>query len=522
MTDTLHALARSLSALVLALGIALPGCQLIGHQRWNTELRGGSASPLLLDQPLINDPGLTEVQSLLFSTLYEIDVEGQVVPDLVTRDEVSDDGLEWNLQLAGDARWHDDVPFSAVDVVATLQRLCDPVCPLALARTLSLITSIEAVGGDRVRLKLSAPWYDLRAALADIPILPAHLLPAQIGGEPLSIRIGCGPYRLESESDDGILTLVRWPHYHGTTPPFEQLELRYVADDEERAHDVLDGTLGLITARAQNIPLLQSRPDITVIRMESGLTLQIAIATATAPFDDRRVRAALSLLVDREEIVRTVLEGAGSARRSPLPPRCSCPDTGAQRYAPDVASDLLAQAGFTRTEEQPFERAGVPLTLRMVVPKEDPLARRASEVLATQLKTAGVVVERYLAGDGDEPRGYPPHDARLIVANASPSAANFLYYYLHTNGAGNELDYRSPELDAMIDSLAATRGKEQREDLCLKIQGFLDQEVPLVPLVSPQILLATRVRVDPILLTERVPGRVDFAQLLKGLAPPRP
>jgi peptide/nickel transport system substrate-binding protein len=502
--------------LVFVLALS-PGCHLLSHESWNSDLHAGSATPLSLDQPLVNDSALDEAQSLLFSSLYAIDASGHVVPDLVTSDSVSEDGLEWNLELAKDARWHDDVPFSAEDVVATLTRICTPRCPLDVARTLALIDRVELVAPDRVKLKLTMPWSDLRVALADVPILPAHLLPDEIRTDPLPIRIGCGPYRLVGETEDS-LQFERWDHYHGTTPAFASVVLTHVADDEERAHDVLDGTLHLAPIRAQNLTMLQMHPEIAVIRMESGLTLQIALVTTSPPFDDRRVRAAISLLVDREEIVRTVLEGAGAPLLSPLPPHCSCAPNQSQRFAPEAARDLLAQAGFERKEDR-LERAGTPLTLRLIVPKENAVARRASEVLAAQLKNEGVLLERYLVSDDDDPRAYPPHDAHLIVALGSPSAANFLRNYVYSTGPGNVVGFHDPKLDQWIDELASARTSKQRDDLCARIQAYLDQEMPLIPLVTPQILFATRTHVEPSLLEDRVLGRVEFAQLLRRLSP---
>jgi peptide/nickel transport system substrate-binding protein len=515
MSDVVQAPARPPLGLVLALAL-LSGCQFTSHESWSSELRYASATPLPLDQPLANDPGLDEPQSLLFSSLYAIDAAGRAVPDLVTHDEVSQDGLEWYLDLAHDARWHDDVPFDAADVVATLERLCSPRCPLDLARTLTLIESAELLAQDRVRIKLSSPWSDLRAALADVPILPAHLLPKEIGSEPLAIRIGCGPYRLARETDAAIY-FERWDHYHGTPPPFASVVMSYVANDEERAHDVIEGKLDLAPIRAQNSTMLKIHSEVNVLHMESGSTLQIAIATTSPPFDDRRVRQALSLLIDRDEIVRTVLEGAGAPLLAPLPPHCSCSSTPSQRYAPDVARELLTQAGFTRTGER-FERGGTPLTLRLIVPKEDMPTRRASEVLAAQLKNDGVSVERNLVGDSDDPRGFPPHDARLIVAIGSPSTANFLRNYLSSNGPGNVFDYRDAGLDRWIDELSAARSDTQRDELCAKIQGFLDQELPLIPLVSPQLLFATRASADQGLLGDQVLGHVEFTQLLRRLS----
>jgi peptide/nickel transport system substrate-binding protein len=461
--------------------------------------------------PLLDRNGWNEVSSVIVGRLVRPDHKGGFEGDLAESWTVSDDGRTYALKLREGVFWHDGKPFTAADVHFTWQRLVHPKTETTLDLNQAMLHSFRTQGTHGFVFTLKAPDTGFLAALTEIGILPAHrLLEEDINGDAFDrAPIGTGPYILETRSgapplnrDGAEFHFRRHERYHRGRPAFEALTIRIIADDDARARAVAEGAADVGHVKPPHVAMLRERGR-RVLRMRTGAWRGMPMNLARPALADKRVRQAIDLAIDREEIVRVALEGYGEAGYSPIPPASWAfhPAMNAKRYDPARAEALLDAAGWRRGDDGKRRREGQPLRLEFIIWKDEFFRRTAGELIQKQLGKLGIEMELHRV-DGTtynrlaESMGQR-YDTFIGGWGGLLDPGDNLYKKYHSGGSQNRMGFRDAELDGWLTEVrslpvAAPAERERAIAMYRRIVERITDAAVFLPLAYPDYLFALR------------------------------
>ncbi|AWK85927.1 ABC transporter substrate-binding protein [Azospirillum thermophilum] len=315
----------------------------------------------------------------LFEPLARIDADGNVVPALAERWTVSEDGLTYSFHLRPGARFHDGAPCDSAAVRFSLDRARGADSVNAQKSWFAPIASIETPDARTVVVTLSRPdgLFLFHMASGD-----AAIVSPQSAATNKQKPVGTGPFKFDRWVAGDRVVLVRNPDYDGPKPALERVSFRFIADPAAQVAALKAGDIDSFPqfGTYEALPQFRNDPKYSVtVGTTEGETL-LAINNARKPFDDVRVRRAISHAIDRKTLIEGVLFGTGTAIGSHFPPhRAGHVDlTSLYPYDPKKAKALLAEAGYPN---------GIDATLRLPPPV---YARRSGELIAAMLAEAGI------------------------------------------------------------------------------------------------------------------------------------
>jgi len=460
----------------------------------------------------------SDVVSLVFSGLTQLDMQGEVVPDLATGWSVDESGITYTFRLNRNVTWHDGYPFSAEDVVFTLELLQDPDFP-GPPDIAELWRAVAVTEVDDYTLQFSlqepyAPFLDFTT----IGILPKHKLEgvraADLGRLDFNREpVGTGPFRLVDlalgEGHISSVTLRRFPRYYGRTAYIESLELQFYATPraafDAYRDGVVEGVARLPTGLLPEAFAEESLELFSAPTAEMSMVFFNELVTDTLPFADTRVRQALTYGLDRQRLVDDVLLGQAVLPATPLLPGTWAYATdGVPAYELDRerAWELMAVAGWRRGSMTDTLRndAGVPLAFSLVVANStEDLAVANGIAEQWHLLGVSVTVESVpaLALTGVlESRVYDAAVARLIVAG-DPDPYPFWHETQALPGQGqNYAGFQHRRISELVEQARTTVRRDERVTLYREFQQLFMQEVPAIPLYVPVYTYGLDTRVN--------------------------
>ena len=470
-----------------------------------------------LDLVRVVDYESVEVGELLFEGLTRWQAgTTNVEPGLATAWQVSGDGLRWTFELRPGVRFHDGTALDAAAVVFSFERVIDPRHPSYVGGDaapywrglLKDVKRVTAQGPTRVEIEVAHPYAPLLGDLAIFSIVsPAAVRrwgPA-FGQHP----VGTGPFEFESWDAGEQVVVRRFDRYWGPRPALERIVFRVVLDARQRLVDLQSDSVDLA---ASILPDEQSfvelHPDLALLHTPVNDVSYLAFNTMHPPFDDLRVRRAISYAINKEPIVKLAYQGRAIAADGPLPPGLWGYHLPENRYAYDPASarQLLGEAIAAHV----FDPALVYKLYASSTPRtylSQP--ERVARYLQAALSQLGVKTELILQPLNPyvEAVGRGDHDLALagwLGDTGDPD--NFLYVLLHSDSAvpgmaPNIAFYRNPSVDALLSEARAAADEPSRSALYAKVQDRIAADAPWVPIAHSEIVVAVRAELESVRLT---------------------
>ncbi|MFN8667094.1 MAG: peptide ABC transporter substrate-binding protein [Gemmatimonadaceae bacterium] len=333
-----------------------------------------SANPLVTVHPMAR-----QVQRFaLFVTLARYDSALRPIPYFARRWQWSDDRRALTLALEPTLRWHDGTPTTARDVAFTLEAARDPATASPRAADLAWLARIEVRDDSTLTLRARQPLPELPAILCELPVVPAHRLAGvaradfrrdRFATEPL----GNGPFRFVERRAGQRWIFDRndaFPASMGGPPRVGRMIVAVVDEATTKFAGLVSGDLDLAGIAPTMAPLVSRDPTLAVLTYPVTFSYAMVFNAARAPFDDVRVRRAVSAAIDRGRIVRVALAGYGTPAGGAVPPQH--PFALAQAIAADggrdeaTASRLLDDAGWRRAGDGVRRRGGEALRFTLL------------------------------------------------------------------------------------------------------------------------------------------------------------
>jgi peptide/nickel transport system substrate-binding protein len=352
---------------------------------------------------------LTEfIGSPCCSTLLKIgatDID-TLVPDLAQKYEISVDGKAVTFHLHPNAEFHNGMPVTADDVVFSLNRIRKPPKGIVSPRKglLGSIQDVEAKDAHTVVVHLKEPEADFVFQVANPynAIVPRKVVePLDASGQGMKRTIvGSGPFKLSRAIDGQIYELVRNERYFGQKPYIDKIQMFPIKGEVERAAALKSGRIHgcFFFANEAVLADLRKQSNITAFRRPTPTFINLIPNLKMKPFDDIRVRQALSLAIDRVAFIKTIGPLAGAFYHSTglLMPDSSF-NLGMDEikqyagYDTIPGADGSIEANRKRAVEL-LEQAGVPkgFKIALLARGDIPAFRDSSINVAAQLKTIGI------------------------------------------------------------------------------------------------------------------------------------
>ncbi|NPV61958.1 MAG: ABC transporter substrate-binding protein [Methanotrichaceae archaeon] len=419
--------------------------------------------------------------SMIFDTLIWKDQSGYV-PALAESWQMDGDAYVFNLRK--DVTWQDKEPFTAKDVVFTIDYIKEHPYPLVSSK---LVKSAEALDDYTVKLYLNghyAPFLEMVAGA--LPILPEHIYKDVDNPEEFQddeALIGTGPYELlDYDKSQGTYLYQVYDDYYLGAPKVRQL--RYVKVSNEMAAAALEkGDVDAATVPPEKIEELEEKGFEVLKGSHDGIT-KIMINHQKEPFSDVRFRQALYYAIDRQALVDTVLRGYGIIASPGLlaPDNDLCnPDVEEYAYDPAKTEELLEDIGYAK-DGQYFTKDGQPLEIELLSTSTD---ERAAEMIKHQLEEAGfkVALRSVDSKTKDSLVSKWSFDLALNSHGGMGGDPEILNRLIGEGFSFNSARYtEDQDLNDLMNEQVAEMDPDQREQLVDEIQVIHAQDLPALPL----------------------------------------
>ena len=428
---------------------------------------------------------------MVYDTLFALDENLDVQPQMVDHWSVSEDGLTWRFVLRDGLRWHDGAPVTAADCVASIGRWS---ARDGMGQKLADATrELRVIDARTFELELAAPYGLVLESLGKISSNVPFIMPERHASmdpfEQVPDALGSGPFIFVKDEwvPGAKVVYVRNPDYVPRPEPssfaagakvakVDRVEWHYIPDSATAMNALMAGEVDYFELPPHDLlPILEAAPGVIVENLDPlGVQGWLRMNHLHPPFDDPRVREAVLWLIDQEHYMRAAVGNPAYYRTCPAVLACGTPyesAAGSEALAGhdvEKAKALLAAAGYD----------GQPVT--MLQPTDIAILNSASLVTAQALRDAGFVVELQAMDwstlTSRRPITDPPsqggwnlfHTWALAVDVANP-VANIAI----SGGCRERAWFGWPcdaEIERLRDAFARTPDAQNRHDLATRIQ----------------------------------------------------
>jgi peptide/nickel transport system substrate-binding protein len=449
-----------------------------------------------LDPITSNEAISLRITELVFNGLVGIDEKQEIVPELAERWESSPDGRVYTFYLRKDVKWHpregeEPRPFTADDVVFTWKIMTNPKTITPLKVRYEFIEKVEKTGDYTVVFTLKRPILNALAKFS-FKIIPRHG-PANseyLTREDPFVRnpIGTGPYMLKTVTGDGEVVLLANPDYFKGRPHIDKFIAKPFADQNIMAQALMFNAVDMIVlVNPRNLPEIQGDKRF-ILQPYNALSYSFFGYNLRNPIlADRRVRQAIGLAVNRQEMLDSFFNGQGTVISGPFAPGSWAYnlDVKPLPFDPGRARALLGEAGYRPGADGIMEKDGkkLALTLKVPIEKESEAVKRVVLAFQNYLKAVGISINvQFKEWQAWKEDVFLEHDFDVMFASWVFDDSADISSLFHSAEIGdwknNFGGYSNPEVDALIVESKLTLDYEKRRTINRKLHALLAEEQP--------------------------------------------
>ncbi|HBV23712.1 MAG TPA: glutathione ABC transporter substrate-binding protein [Jeotgalicoccus sp.] len=463
-----------------------------------------------------NDVPSEQIRDTIYEPLLTQDENFEIVPVLAEEYEQIDD-TTWEFKLREGVTFHDGSEFNAEVVKANIERVKDVAKASPRAFLLDMVSEVNIIDDYTVELVTEYPFAplannlthgagkmiskdlidaDYQQALdeagSDLTLEEYYELRTEGGGEHEAVAneissfvgqlvesepVGTNYFKFESRSPGEQTAVVRNDDYWGDTSLLDGVNFKVVSEPGSRIAELESGSSDAILATlSSNIERVDSNEDVTLLRNDSVSIDYIGFNTEKEPFNDPKVRQAITHAFDSQAVLEGVYNGSGTPAEAPLAPGVLgySEDLEGLDYDMERAQELLDEAGVED------------LTINLMVNDDNPERVDVALWLQESLSTLGITVNveqvewgAYLAATGAG-----EHDMFILGwSNSTGDPDNGIAPLFHSDNigdTGNRSFYNNPELDSILDEARQSTEESEREQLYMDAQQILVDDAPAI------------------------------------------
>lgn len=450
-----------------------------------------SANPLVTVHPMAR-----QVQRhMLFVTLVRLDSLLQPVPYYAREWRWTEDRRTVTFALDSTLRWHDGTSTTAADVAFTFTKAAEPGLGSPRRGDMDILESVATPNAHTVVVRFRSAQAQLPVIFAELPLVPKHLLDSvpvtRWRGHPFATApVGNGPFRFSSRKAGRQWRFVRNPDFPkamGGPPQSQQVVVAVVDEAATKFAGLVSGELDVAGVSPTMAQLVRADQSLRLMSPAVLFSTVLAYNTTRAPFEDVRVRRALSLAVQRQRLVQAAVAGFATPASSALPP--GLPVTPPQDSTADIvrsaheADTLLDAAGWRRPSPSATRvRNGKPLALTLLTVGSGDMA--VEQLLQADFAAHGIALDiRVMELAGFLATIRQPDKQFDLVLTGVPGdvALGHLSALFDSRQRGGALDYTGYHTPALDAALFAARGADAASARTAwgRVDSILQHDMPV-------------------------------------------
>lgn len=438
------------------------------------------------------------ITDMVFDGLVRANTKQELVGKLAQSWEVSSDGKVYTFKLKPGVKFQDGTDLTADDVVFTYQTAMNPPAGMAfLAKSdYAVIDKIEAVDPQTVRFTLKM----LDAAFLSklqAGILPKHLLGSNPDWASYNRKpVGTGAWIVDSWNTGQQIVFKANPNYFDGKPALSQFIWKVVPDANVLAAQLDNGEVDMAFVDTRSLERVKQNPKLATAEWLGALTY-IGLNHDNPLFQDVRVRQALALGLNKQDIINKLLQGQAVPATLHMTPSNWSYNQNAKPwgYDPDQARKLLDEAGWKPGADGIRVKDGKPFKFVLLTNSEQPERRDITVLARQQWREIGVDVEpQYLELNTfiSEYVLKSKFDAILLAGTVNIDP-DYLRRNLATLGdSSNFLRYNNPDVNKLLDEGRSKTSQAERKPIYDKAQEIAQNDVALIGLYYPKSVVGFR------------------------------
>ncbi len=456
----------------------------------------------------------TEISFLTGDTLVGLDYDLKTITPLLADSwTVSPDGKLYTFKLRQDVTFCSGKKMTAADVVYSFNRVLDPATKAPFLWRMGPVKEVRAPDDYTVEYELTAPFSELLLQLTNFQATIINKENVEALGKDFGVKgiDGTGPFCFQSWEPRNQIVATRHAAYKWGPPIYKnrgpakyaRLVWKIVPEEASRLAAMASGQADMTYSMPdQYLPQLAKMPMLEVLRPEADLRLfYLGFKISRENLTDVRVRRALSMAIDRKQIVDSIYFGNGEPATSYIHPKTPGFDPKAVpefvRYDPVAAGKLLDEAGWVMGTDGFRHRDGKKLTLLLngfaggrspkVAEAAQGFWRKIGVDLQLQMWDGTIVFSKLAQQDYDI----------WSIAFPYSSASDALRLYFHSANipSPNRMNWKDVETDRLLDLGGTALDPAQRFEAMSQVQKLVQEQALWVPLVHEGLALVVNKRV---------------------------
>jgi peptide/nickel transport system substrate-binding protein len=452
-----------------------------------------SGNPSRLNPILATDSSSSDIAGHIFNGLVKFDKNSSSIIGDLAESFYFENNTTLIFNLRKNVTWHDGVKFTAKDVEFTYNTLISPKISSPYSAGFRFVSDVKALDEYTIQVKYKQPYFKALETWM-MGIIPEHILKSEenLMSAPFNTNpIGTGPYKLYQLEHSKNIILVANENYFEGKPKIEKISFHVIADPMTRFLMLksTDLDIGGVEPMAYERQLNQEffnkfniYEDISRSYTYLGFNLRLK------KFQNPKIRKALSLAINREELVKILFFKHGQVCTGPFLPRTKAfnAEVKAPKQNIQRAKELLKEAGYD--ENNPFE-------FEIATSNSSSIRPYAAQILQHQLKQAGVVVKlRVMEWQAFLNMIVFPNkfDTVLLGWSLSPTPDPYMLWHSDNDKAGsfNLTGYNNPVMDKMIEESQKIVDRDKLAQIWQKMFKIIVDDNPYLFLYIPNSITA--------------------------------
>ncbi|AWN24242.1 peptide ABC transporter substrate-binding protein [Deinococcus irradiatisoli] len=400
---------------------------------------GLDADPPKLDPALSSALVDRQVMNQIFDKLVDLDQNLKIVPDIATSWKVSNGGLTYTFKIRTGVKFHDGTALDAAAVKYSLDRNMTLEGSVR-KNELSSVKDVKVIDPTTVQINLKQPYGPLLGVLTDRAGMIVSPKAAEKAGQDFQNNpVGSGPFEFTSRKRQDNITLTANTSYWGGAPKIDKLVYRPFADGDVRYANLLSGAVQVITPfDPKDLSKIESNPKFTALNFP-GLGFQgIWFNVTRAPFNNKAFRQAVAATIDRDAVVKVIMNGTATPAAGPFAPGTPAFSTAIKVPKPDLA----------RAKQK---LGGKPLTFTLLT-APGALSAQSAQLYQAMFAQAGInaKIEQVEFGTLLDRADKHDFDALMLGWSGRPDPDGNIYDFFVTGGSNNQAGYSNKTVDSLL------------------------------------------------------------------------
>ena len=446
-----------------------------------------SSSPSRLNPILANDSASSEISDWLFNGLFKYDKNGNHTVDLAQSYEF-ETPTKLIIKLRNNVLWHDGVKFTSKDVVFTYEKIIDPKVFNSIKSNFQEVQSVKAIDDFTLEIIYKQPYFKAIETWM-VGILPYHILKDEENLMTSSFNknpIGTGSYKLKEFKTAQDIELIANENYFEGIPKIDKILYQFLPDPNTSFLYLKQKKLdigGLTPIQIDRQIDDDFKNKFTIIQKPSFAYTYLGFNLNNEKFKDLRIRQALSLAIDRQELVDILFFGYGKICNGPFLPDSFAYNEKIKPITQNIekAKELLKELGYD--ENNPF-------TFEVVTNTGNDTRINTAQILQYQLEKVGVKMTiRVMEWQAFLNTVVHPKKFDAVILGWSLGLMPDAYPLWHSSsdklGGFNLVSYKNEKVDKLIEDGINTINREELGKIYKEIFKIISDDLPYLFLYIP-------------------------------------